>query len=65
MDVKTIFYKRNLSKDLFMTQPEVFTPRNGNKGCKPQRSIYGLKQATRSWNIQDETIKEWFLTKYG
>ena len=59
MDVKTTFRKGNLSKNLCMTQPEVFTPKNGNKECKLQRFIYGLKQASRSWNIRsDETIKE-------
>ena len=51
MDVKTNFHKGNLSKDVCMTQPKVFTPRNGNKLCKIQRSIYGLKQTSRSWNI--------------
>ena len=51
MDVKTAFHKGNLSKDVCMTQSEVFTPRNGNKVCKLQRSIYGLKQASISWNI--------------
>ena len=30
MDVKTTFLEGNLSKDVCMTQPEVFTPRNGN-----------------------------------
>ena len=33
MDVTT-FRKGNLSKDVCMTQPKVFTPRNGNKVCK-------------------------------
>ena len=52
MDVKTPFCKGNPSKDVYMTQPKVFTPRNGNKVCKLHISIYGLKQASRSWNIR-------------
>ena len=36
-----------------MTQPEGFvTPENATKVCKLQRSIYGLKQASRSWNLR-------------
>src|ERR1041384_372605 len=40
-------------------QPEGFIdPRNAGKVCKLQRSIYGLKQASRSWNLRfDEVIK--------
>ena len=64
LEVKSAFRKGNLSKDMCMTQPEVFTPRNGNKVCKLQRFIYGLKQASRSWNIQfNETIKEFYFSQ--
>ena len=52
MDVKTNFLDGNQNKDVCMTQLEVFTPRNGNKVCKLQRSIYELKQTYRSWNIR-------------
>ena len=59
MDVKTTFLNGNLTKEVHMTQPEGFISGNGSKVCKLQRSIYGLKQASRSWNIRfDETIKE-------
>ena len=59
MDVKTTFLNRNLSEDMYMTPPKGFTSKDGSKVCKLQNSIYGLKQASRSWNIQfDETIKE-------
>ena len=59
MDVKTSFRKGNQSKDVCKTKLEFFTPRNGIKVCKLQRSIYGLKQASRSFNMRfNETIKE-------
>ncbi|KAK8500254.1 hypothetical protein V6N12_029971 [Hibiscus sabdariffa] len=43
-----------------MTQPEGFvTPENAGKVCKLQRSIYGLKQASRSWNLRfNKAIQE-------
>ena len=48
MDVKTTFLNGNLYKEVYMTQPEGFISRNDSKVCKLQRSIYGLKQASRS-----------------
>ena len=59
MDVKTAFPKVNLTGEVYLTQPEGFISRSGSKVRKLQRSIYGLKQASTSWNIRfDETIKE-------
>ena len=51
MDVKTTFLNGNLTEDVYMTQLEGFISNDGSKVCKLQRSIYGLKQASRSWNI--------------
>ncbi|KAK8593771.1 hypothetical protein V6N12_045845 [Hibiscus sabdariffa] len=60
MDVKTAFLNGKLEEDVYMTQPEGFvTPKNAGKVCKLQRSIYGLKQASRSWNLRfNDAIKE-------
>ena len=49
-------------------QPEGFVnPKNADRVCKLQRSIYGLVQASRSWNIRfDEMIKAFgFMQTYG
>ncbi|KAK9044561.1 hypothetical protein V6N11_058459 [Hibiscus sabdariffa] len=60
MDVKTAFLNGKLEEDVYMTQPQGFvTPENARKVCKLQRSIYGLKQASRSWNLCfNDVIKE-------
>ena len=59
MDVKTAFLNGNLTDDVYMMQPEGFVdPTNAGKICKLRKSIYGLKQASRSWNIHfDEVVK--------
>ena len=59
MDVKTAFLNGNLEEEIYMMQPEGFIAKNQKHMlCKLRRSIYGLKQASRSWNIRfDQTIK--------
>nr|AAB36242.1 retrotransposon peptide {Ty1-copia retrotransposon element, clone Fab 86} [Vicia faba, leaves, Peptide Transposon Partial, 76 aa] [Vicia faba] len=55
----------NLLEDVYMTQPEGFDiPHEAQKICNLQRSIYGLKQASRSWNLHfDETVKQYGFIK--
>ena len=59
MDVKTAFLNENLEEEINMIQPEGFIAKNQEyMVCKLKRSIYGLKQASRSWNIIfDQAIK--------
>ncbi|KAK4389804.1 hypothetical protein Sango_2317400 [Sesamum angolense] len=58
MDVKTTFLNGFVEEEIYMDQPEGFTiVREEQKVFHLQRSIYGLKQASRSWNIHfDEVI---------
>ncbi|GJS42492.1 retrotransposon protein, putative, ty1-copia subclass [Tanacetum coccineum] len=52
MDVKTTFLNGKRTKDVFMAQPEGFeNAKYPKRVCKLQKAIYGLKQASRSWNI--------------
>ena len=59
MDVKTTFFNENFEEEVYMTQSDRFvSSKKANQVCKLNRSIYRLKQASRSWNIYfDETIK--------
>ncbi|KAJ9567138.1 hypothetical protein OSB04_003104 [Centaurea solstitialis] len=65
MDVNTAFLNGKLTEDVYMEQAEGFKdPKNPNKVCKLLKSIYGLKQASRSWNLHfDERIKEFGFAK--
>ena len=58
---KTAFLNGFIKEELYMMQPGGFVnPKGANKICKLQRSIYGLVQASRSWNIYfDKFIKEY------
>ncbi|GKD34543.1 retrotransposon protein, putative, ty1-copia subclass [Tanacetum coccineum] len=59
MDVKTTFLNGHLGKDVYMVQPEGFVdPKHPNKVYKRQCSIYGLKQASRSWDKRIENSKK-------
>ena len=52
MDVVTAFLNGKLEEDIYMTQPEEYVkPGEEKKVCKLKRSLYGLKQSPRCWNM--------------
>ena len=65
MDVKTTFLNENLEEKIYMTQPEgCISSGRANQVCKLNKSIYRLKQASRSWNIYfDKIIKSFGFIK--
>src|SRR3954469_11640900 len=67
MDVKTAFLNGNLEDNVYMIQPEGFVaPEDAGKVCKLKISIYGLKQASRSWNLRfDEVVKGFGFIQNG
>ena len=53
LDVKTAFLYGNLDEEIYMEQPEGFvTQGREQEVCRLIKSIYGLKQASRVWNIK-------------
>ena len=53
---KTTFLNR-FKEELYMMEPEGFVnPKGVDKIRKLQRSIYGLLQASRSWNIRFDAV---------
>ncbi|KAL0361206.1 UNVERIFIED_CONTAM: Retrovirus-related Pol polyprotein from transposon TNT 1-94 [Sesamum radiatum] len=64
MDVKTAFLNGFVEEEIYM-DPEGFTAvGEEQKACRLQRSIYALKQASRSWNTYfDEVIRGYDFMK--
>ena len=57
MDVKTTFLNGDLDEDVYMEQPTGFAEvGNEDLVCKLNKSIYGLKQASRRWYLKFDRI---------
>lgn len=50
-DVKTAFLHGDLTEEIYMKQPEGFIT-NPSLVCRLHKSLYGLKQSPRCWNIK-------------
>ncbi|CAH2100381.1 unnamed protein product [Euphydryas editha] len=55
VDVTTAFLNGNLNETIYMEQPEGFCT-NNEKVCLLQKSIYGLKQSSRMWNVRIHNV---------
>ena len=65
MDVKTAFLNGSLNETIYMVQLEGFIAKGQEKKVyKLQKSIYGLKQTSRSWNIKfDQSVNSFGFIK--
>src|SRR6267154_2752413 len=62
MDVKSAFLNGVLNEMIYMEQPQGFiAARQENKVCQLKKAIYGLKQASHTWNQQFHGV----LTELG
>ena len=59
MDVKTAFLNGKLEEEIYMKQPEGFVNKGEEKlVCKLNKSIYGLKQASRQWYLRFDEVMQ-------
>ena len=57
MDVTFAFLQGDLEEEIYMQQPEGFIDKDHpNKVCRLRKSIYGLKQSARCWNLAINTF---------
>lgn len=63
MDAITAFLQSELDETIYMHQPEGYADSTG-RVCLLKKSIYGLKQAGRQWNLKlNDVLKEFGLKR--
>lgn len=60
-DVKTAFLNSELKEEIYMDVPKGVISKDKNHVCRLLRSLYGLKQASREWNVKFDS----FLRKFN
>jgi hypothetical protein len=65
MDVKTVFLNGDLQESVYMAQPKGFIIEGKeHMKYKQNKSIYGLKEASRQWYLKfDEVVKKFGFVK--
>ena len=65
MDVKVVFLNGSIEEEIYMVQQESFKAKSSQYLiCKLNKSIYGLKQASRQWYLKfDQVISDFGFKK--